>query len=106
MSRLRAGDELGALAADGDELGRGLDVGDELEEVGVERTAEALVGRDEEDAAGLDLALSRGTGGDSSTRERERREHVGHELGVGPAGEREPAAPSSSSKRPPAPSPW
>ena len=84
---LRAGDELRALAADDDILGRGLDLGDELEEVGVERTAEALVGGDEDDAAHLDLAPreqrvlalfdAAGDGG----------EHLGHELGVGAAGQ-------------------
>jgi len=40
---LRAGDELGALATDHIELGRRLDVGDQLEKIRVERSAKALV---------------------------------------------------------------
>ena len=84
---LGAGEELAAFAADGVELGRGLHLDDELEEVGVEGAAEAFVGGEKQDAAGLDLALGEEgvlhlgeAGGEAG-------EHPGEQLGVGAAGE-------------------
>ncbi len=82
-----AGEELGTLAADGVVFGRGLHLGDEFEEVGVERSAEALVCGDEEDAAGLDLALDEEGVLDLGETRGEAREHLGEELGVGATGE-------------------
>ena len=83
----RTGEELCAFPADDVELSRGLDLRGELEKVAVESAAEAFVRRDQQDPARLDgtfhqegMARLVHPGGD-------RRQHVGHEIGVGPARE-------------------
>ena len=84
---VRAGDKLRALTTDHVKLGWRFNLGDEFEEIGVERAAEAFVGGDEQNAAGFDFALREKRMKRFIHAAAERREHIGHELSVGAAGQ-------------------
>ena len=80
----RTRERLGALAADAHEDGVLL-FGGETDQVAVERAGHALVGRDEEDAADLDLALGEQRVGEFADLGLGGVEDLAEQLGVGAA---------------------